>query len=507
MAENIPEMVRVSVQEETLVISLSTGSAPLSFINGLGRPAGLFVDIWRLWSHKTGIPVRFRMDERDESILALRSGKADFHGSLSPSRSRSEWMQMSTPYYGLVSRLYFRNNQGGADPGGDLENHRIGVVRKSSMEEFLNTWFPNHEVVAVKNVTRLIENLFKGSIDVFLAEPEIVEAALNVLGLVGEVSSSKYINMNEAIAAAVLSERGNKLLPVINQGLSAISAEEYRQLEEGWIPNSDNRYFDTSRTTVNLTEEERHWLAQHHVLRMGLLDDNPPLSYRDEKGNFQGIAIEYMRLIEERLGVTFQIDESRVWPDTLGRAFRRELDVIPLVQQTDERSRYLDITRPVFQVPTVILARSSDIRIKSLADLRGKEVGYIPGYASYEYFRNKEPEIDFKPVSNAASGLNRISTGSLDAIILNLATASYQLERLKLTNIHIVGEAGYSYDYGIVNRNDWPILSSILEKTVASFTAEEHNSITSRWISINTISWAPNKELFIGLLLVIVTLI
>lgn len=497
----------VSVQEESLVISLATGSAPLSFINGLGRPAGLFVDIWRLWSQKTGIPVRFRMGERDESILDLRTGKADFHGSLSPSRARSEWMRMSTPYYGLVSRLYYRNNLGGSDPGADIESRRIGVVRKSSNEEFLGTWFPDAEVVPANNVTRLIEKLFRGSIDVFLAEPEIVEVALNTLGLVGEVSSSKYINMNEAITAAVLAERGNELLPVINQGLGAISAEEYRELEESWIPNSDNRYFNKPRTTVNLTEEERLWLAQNHVLRMGGLVDNPPLSYKDDRGDYQGIALEYMRLIEERLGITFQIEEGNSWSDTLGRAFRREIDVIPMVQQTDERSRYLDITQPVFQVPTVILARSSDTRIKSMADLRGKEVGYIPGYASYDYFRHKEPDIDFKPVPNAASGLNRISTGSLDAIILNLATASYQLERLKLTNVHIVGEAGYTYKYGIVSRNDWPILGSILEKTVASFTPEERNAITSRWISISTITWAPDKELFIGLLLVMVTLI
>ena len=497
----------VSAQEESLVIALGSNTAPLSFINALGRPAGMFVDIWRLWSRKTGMPVRFRMGERDESIHDLRTGKADFHGSLSPSRARSEWLRMSTPYYGLVSRLYFRNKPGFRDPGADLENRKIGVVSKSSNEEFLNTWFPDAITVPADNVSRLIELLFRGEIEVFLAEPEVVESALSASGLVGEVSSSKYINMNEAVAAAVLAERGDELLSLINNGLSSITPDEFRTIEESWIPNSDNRYFNRPRAAVNLTEEERHWLAQHHVLRTVLDVNNPPLSFKDENGDYQGITVDFMRLIEERLGITIQIEESNSLSEILGRAYRRELDILPMIQRTDERARYLDLTAPIFTVPTVILARSSDTSIRSLSDLKRKNVGYIPGNASYDYFRERMPEIDFKPVPSAASGLNRISTGSLDAIILNLATASYQLERLKLTNIHIVGEAGYNFEYTIGSRNDWPVLSSILDKTINSFTSEERSALQARWISVSTISWAPDKELFIGLLLVVVTLI
>ena len=497
----------IASQEESLVIALGSNTAPLSFINALGRPAGMFVDIWRLWSRKTGVPVRFRMGERDESIIDLRAGKADFHGSLSPSRARSEWMRMSTPYYGLVSRLYFRNTPGLRDPGADLDKRRIGVVSKSSNEEFLNTWFPEAVTVPADNVSRLIELLFSGGVNVFLAEPEVVESALSAMGLVGEVSSSKYINMNEAVAAAVLAERGDELLPLINNGLGSITADEYRAIEESWIPNSDNRYFNRPRAAVNLTEDERHWLAQHHVLRTVLDTNNPPLVFKDDKGDYQGIAVDFIRLIEERLGITIQIESSNNFSDVLGKAYRRELDLLPMIQRTDERARYLDMTTPIFTVPTVILARSSDTSIRSLSDLKGKNVGYIPGYATYEHFRDRLPEIDFKPVPTAASGLNRISTGSLDAIILDLATASYQLERLKLTNIHIVGEAGFDSHYSVGSRSDWPVLASILEKTVNSFTSEERTALQARWVSVSTISWAPDKELFIGLLLVVVTLI
>ncbi|WBA86600.1 substrate-binding periplasmic protein [Endozoicomonas sp. GU-1] len=37
---------------ESLVVALETDLSPLSFINALGKPSGLFVDIWNLWSEK-----------------------------------------------------------------------------------------------------------------------------------------------------------------------------------------------------------------------------------------------------------------------------------------------------------------------------------------------------------------------------------------------------------------------------------------------------------------------
>ena len=40
--------------QQSLIVALDSNYAPLSFINALGRPAGLYVDIWKLWSEKTG---------------------------------------------------------------------------------------------------------------------------------------------------------------------------------------------------------------------------------------------------------------------------------------------------------------------------------------------------------------------------------------------------------------------------------------------------------------------
>lgn len=494
-------------RSDNMVVALESGAPPLSFVNALGRPSGLFVDIWNLWSRKTGTPIKFRVGERSEIVKALRDGKADILGSISPSRARSEWMRMSNPYYALSARIYYRSSQVLSDPGADLRGKRLGVVNDSSQEEFANKWLQDVQIVTKDNITELVQSLFNGELDAFLGEPVIVESALNNLGLIGEVSSSKYFNMNEAIGAGVLADADPELLKKINKGFEEIKPEEYRSIEEGWVVNTDNRHFGKSATNVDLTEDERQWLARNHIIRIEVLADNPPFLFMDEEGNYQGLAIDYIRLLENRLGVTFSLTPSRVWTDSLSKAYRHETDVLGMIQRTDERSRYLDFTKPLLKVPMVILARSSDKTIESVNDLTGRSVGYVPGNASFDYFRNKYPGIKFKPVPSLSSGINRVSSGALDAMIANIASSSFELDRLKVTNLHVVGEAGLDFEYALGSRNDWPILGSILNKTVDSFSEEENNAVVSRWVSITQLGWQPKKELFIGLLLILVTLI
>ncbi len=493
--------------EESLVIALDASAAPLSFINALGKPAGLLVDIWRLWSEKTGKPVRFRAGDLDESLSALREGKADVHAGLPPSLSRNEWLQVSTPYYGVTNRIYYRASSRFDDPGANLEGRLLGVVADSNHQEFVKQWLPGAHVQVRDTVSALIQALFKGEIDAFLAEPVVVQSALNRLELVGEVVSSKHFNLNESIGAGVLAERGGELLSLINDGFRAISPDEFRKLEERWIVNSSNRFFRKTGVNISLTDDERRWLARNPVVRILVEKDFPPFSFMNEEGELQGIAVDYLKLIEERLGITFQIDVDFTWTEGLSMAYRHEVDAIALIHQTEERSRYLDFSRPLMKVPTVIIARNSDKSIRSSRNLRGKTVGYVSGYVLYDHFRKKFPSIRFKQVASIASGLNRVSSGNLDAMIVNLASASHEIERMKITNLQVISEAGFDYEFRIGSRNDKPELASVLEKAVDSISPSDKDEIESSWISIRAGGWKPNKELFIGLLLVLVTLI
>ena len=494
-------------EQESLVVAVAGNSSPLSFVNALGRPAGLFVDIWRLWSEKTGREVRFRVSDIDEAVLALTKGKADILAGVSATIGRSQWMGLSTPFYGLNSRIYYRSDSRGGDPGTDMSGKVIGVVQGSSQEEFVRRWFTDVIIKSGENIPDLITSLFSGDIDAFLGEPVVVQSALGRLGLVGEVVYSQHFNLNEAISAGVLQERAEELLPLINDGLRAISQNELRELESRWVVAQKDQYFRRKGASVELSESERDWLADNPIISVLLDENRPPFSFRNDKGEWQGLSVDYMRLLEERLGVNISFKSEALWTDGLSEAYRHEIDVVAMLQKTPERERYLDFTQPLVKVPSVILTRNSDKTIRSISNLRGRRVGFIPGYATYEFFREKYPGIRFESVESISEGLTHLASGSLDAMITNLATASYEIERLKITNLQVVAEAGFNYEFSAAIRSDWPQLSSAMEKAVNSITPEDREDIESSWLSIRGAYWRPDKELFIGLVLVMVTLI
>ncbi len=492
---------------ETLTVALDPGLAPLSFVNALGKPAGLFVDVWNLWSEKTQTPVSFRVSPVGHSLSLLQAGKIDVIAAISPTSERSQWMSVSHPYYGLNTLLYYRKGSDLDTRKLNLDGKKIGVIRDSSQEEFVRRWIPNAILVECSSVSELISNLFSGNVDVFLGEPVVVQSALNRQGLVGEVVASEHFNLNEAIGAGVLNSSADQMLPLINKGMNAISGDEYLQLERNWIVGNKDRFFQPRGDAIDLSNAERLWLAKHPVIRVLLDRNKAPFSFLDNEGEWRGITIDYLRLLENRLGVTFQLNSRSSWTDALNTAYRHDVDVVALMQETDERSKYLDFTKPLISAPGVILARSSENGIRNPVHLMGKKVGFAPGYVTYDHFNQKYPGMQFVAIADIATGMRQVASGELDAMIVNLASASYEIERMKITNLKVVAEAGFDYDFSLASRNNEPELASIFNKAVATITPEDREKLESNWLAIHDRLWRPNKELFIGFVLIVVTLI
>jgi len=61
---------------------------------------------------------------------------------------------------------------------------------------------------------------------------------------------------------------------------------------------------------ITLTAEEKAWLKEHPVIKVASDAGWAPVEYVDKKGDFQGISIAYLRMIEGMLGVKFDFYTS-----------------------------------------------------------------------------------------------------------------------------------------------------------------------------------------------------
>ena len=254
--------------------------------------------------------------------------------------------------------------------------------------------------------------------------------------------------------------------------------------------------------TPELTADERAWLDQHDRIRVGPAPNFPPIEFFDETGSFSGIAADYAALFEERLGIEFEIQRLPAWNDVVEATLRREIDVWLEAAENEERREYMLFTEPYLFVPSLIIVRDDEHDDLTVEDLAGRRVAATEGYAVVDYLRETVPGIDLITVPSIESGLQRVSFGSADALVASSASASYYIERLGLSNLRVAGESGWTWELSIGSRNDWPLLHSILTKTLETIGPEERRAIYRRWVSFETDSsdvWGvPKWAIWIG---------
>ena len=504
----VADWLRAAFSEENrLALGINTDFYPYSFINAAGKPSGLFVDLWQLWAEKTGRSVRFVGGSTAENLENIKSGKIDAIASLTPTERRQNYLLFSEPYYRLKTCLYYRADNP-VDPASDLFGKRIGGLVASSEQEFVDKELPGLISVTYDTPLQMIEGLINGEIEGFISKSGVTGADISRLQLNGVVVLSDQFVLNEQVAAAVL-RQNEDLMHLISKGFHDITLQEYRGIEEEWIARTEERYFTENTSVIELTPEERQWLDEHPKLDV-LIDANmAPFSFKDGiRSSLRGMTVDYLRLLADRLDTTFTFVESDSWPEGLASAYRHEVDIVGMLQPTTSRRHYLEFTPSLVSVPVVILTRSSERSIRSVSHLQGKSVGFATGYVDFAMLREKYPAIHFVPVNSVADGLQQVASGQLDGMVANLASTSHTLDELKITGLHIIGEAGFDYQFSIASRNDAPELATILSKAVASITPEDRAVIESVWLDYHgSIWWRPNKEVFTALVLVLMILV
>jgi sigma-B regulation protein RsbU (phosphoserine phosphatase) len=252
--------------------------------------------------------------------------------------------------------------------------------------------------------------------------------------------------------------------------------------------------------TLELSDEERGWLSEHPAIRIAPAPNFPPVEFFDNQGTYHGIAADYAAILESKLGIRFEVEQRSAWAEVVEGTKLREVDVWMEAADTTERRAFMDFTEPYISLPAVIIVRRSLKGHLSLGDLEGMRVAVIEGYASAEYVRENYPQLELIFVPSIRSGLERVSFGSADAVVANVAAASFYIEQAGLANLRVAGESGFVWQLAMGSRNDWPLLHGILQKALDDIPEAERRAIYRRWVALEAPSESRmSTEVLIGI--------
>ncbi|MDQ2177952.1 ATP-binding protein [Marinifilum sp. D714] len=234
-----------------------------------------------------------------------------------------------------------------------------------------------------------------------------------------------------------------------------------------------------------LNKDEQKWLLENgdsiRVVQDPLF---APLDFLNSKNEVVGISNDYLNLIEKKLNIKFIRTHRNNLEENLNLIKDKKVEIATSIAKTPQRSEYLLFTEPYYQSPAVII--SSKNRKLSISDLQGKKVSVSNLFAVHEYVVKNYPELDLDLVPDDLTGLKKLVFNETDAMIVDLASASFHLENLGIVKLHVAGDVDFTYRIAMGVRDDMPILRDILNNTIRSINRSEKNKIRKGWVFLST---------------------
>ncbi len=454
---------------------------PFNFFED-GKPQGLSIDYMNLVARKLGVQFEYISGPSwNEFLNMVQKKELDVMLNIVKTEDRQKYLLYTEPY-ALNPNVIVSRKENRYESIEDLFGKTVAFPKGFFYEEVLTKQYPHIKRLPVLSTFESLKSVSFGKADAALGENAVFHYLINKhlltdLAVSGEVNigNPDYVNLRIGIR-----DDWETLHAILIKAMASISMEEMNQLRQKWLlVGAESR-----KETVVLTEAEKAWLAAHKNLRLGVDPLWPPFEFFNATRVYSGIASDYIRILNEKLNINMQPVQGLNWSEVMDKARAGELDVLPCLVKTPERSKFFLFSRPYLSYGMVILTRDDAPFINGIHDFDSGRVAIIKGYVTQEFLEKDYPDFTFYLANDIEEALLSVSQGTLDAFVGNLAAITYKTKELGLDNLKIAATTPYTFELAFGVRKDWPELVKILNKQLAAISEEERSRINAFWINV-----------------------
>jgi ABC-type amino acid transport substrate-binding protein len=239
--------------------------------------------------------------------------------------------------------------------------------------------------------------------------------------------------------------------------------------------------FSVSAGGLELSPAEQSYLQEQQVISMCVDPNWLPYEKLDSEGEHIGLVAKYITLFQSKLGTLIKAIKTNTWQQSQKLYEDGLCDIVSALNKTPERAQYLAFTQPYIESPAVLILNEKNLTDSALADLDSKTLAMVKGYVYESKLREDYPNIEIVYVPDMEVALQKVSSGQITATLGPLFMTFAMVQELNLDNLTVVGNTEYRDELRIgINKNN-KILIDIMDKTVASLTAEDHSYVRRIW--------------------------
>lgn len=468
-------------QHPILKIGVDADYAPYSFLASDGRYRGVAIDFIERISALLEIKIAIVPQLGWPDILAgAKQKKLDLIATAVRTEERKAFLDFSQIYIPTPLVVMTREDDFRIQKLQDMEFKRVALVEGYSSSQRVLREHPLVKPLMVATPLAGLQALASGQADAYVG----------VIGINFFLMKKHNIGRLRIASAYDLITNGQRfaarndwplLAGILDKALDAMSEQEKWQIMRRWVPQSPPQ---TLGNRVILTVEERQWLDENPNIRLGFDPEFAPFEFIGDDGELQGISIDYIQLLNQRLGASMEVVRGLSWNEVVEKAKAGEIDVLPCVGVTDERQRFFNFSEPYLDFYRVVIVRSDQPFISSLKDLTSRRIA-VQANSSHAGFLHEKTDLQPVEYPSLQEALTAVSAGDVDAFVGNVASSSYWIRKLNLSNLKIAAPVSHDAQklfYAV--RKDWPILTQIINKGLASISTEEAANIQQRWVGI-----------------------
>ena len=254
------------------------------------------------------------------------------------------------------------------------------------------------------------------------------------------------------------------------------------QIIKAYLPGVHYDFINDTKQ-VHLTAGEKFWIKAHPTINVGIDPEFAPFEFVDNNGEYSGFASDYIRLFNQRLGLNLKIVPDLTWNQVMTVAQQGKIDMLPAVGFSNKRTNFFSYTTPYIGFYRMIFSHSDAPFISGIQDLADLKVA-VQAKSSHAAWIQEHTKLTPDYYNTLAETIKAVSEGKADVLIGNLAACTYWIRKLNVTDVRIA--APVSLERQLVHmavRKDWPELTGILNKGLASISAQEHETIRNRWLA------------------------
>ncbi len=475
----------VQAQDQTLPGEIRVGIPktylPITGVNIVGEASGLAIDLWRLWSEKTRVPVTFVAASFGETLSMLRHDKIDVHAAMFRNSTREAWLDFTRPFHESTSGFYTLRSRKAFASIDALTGKSVGVIRQSQQEDFLRYGGHTYHVKTFSGATEMLRALVSEEVDALLHEDEAMDSLLRGAGVRGDVLRLPGDFLRSPIYSAFKQNRPD-LRNLVDWGFEQISRNEFAEIEKRWIDNENNRLSKPKGTFLALNEFEQAFLTKNKAIRIGMINDWPPMNSVNADGKPVGMSAAVAKLINERLGGNLIFVPGK-WNDLLEDVKAKRLDAVFDISITKDRIPHFKFTDPYLEIPYAIVTQDEGDGSPLTRD--GVKVAIERGYATVDFIREAYPGAELHEFESTREALGSVAAGDADVYVGNGAAVRFMIAQNteQLGELKFAGELeNYKSSLRVGVRHDWQILRGIFNKAIMGITPAQMKNITDPWL-------------------------